>query len=204
MRNLFSKLFRRTKAPVPFDMEKAVGHFLRTLPRCTNRVLAVSRRYLDKRYNYELTVDAANLAEWAKKYEGSSWYSDDAKVTAQLAIVLWLRAADLTDNSVTLPPKEFFDFWSEHHLTFQKMPGAQTHCHECRQVIDDISTKITELPPREIFNCWRTELDCQNGHLLHQDDFGIHLCVRKNSFPVLDLKCKDELSVPAFLRKYNR
>ena len=204
MPNLFSKLFRRTKISVPFDMEKAVGHYLRTLPRCTNRVLVVSRRYLDKRYNYELTVDAASLAEWAKMYERSSWCSNDAKVAAELALVLWLRAADLSDNSVTLAPKDFFDVWHKHYSTFQKFPSAQTYCHECRQVIEGVSTKNTELPPREIFNCWRTELFCQNGHLLYQDEFGIHLCVRKNSFPVLDLKCKDELSVPAFLRKYNR
>ena len=204
MRSLLSKIFRRKEVSVPFDMEKAVGHYLRTLPRCTNRVLAVSRRYLDKRYNYELTVDAASLADWAKKYESISWHSGDSHVAAQLALLLWLRAADLSDNSVTLPPKEFFDVWHENYWVFQKLPSAQMYCHECRQIIKDISTKTTELPPREIYKCWRTELFCQSGHLLYQDDFGIHLCVRKNNFPVLDLECKDELSVPAFLRKYNR
>ena len=69
----FLNLFSFNKKTIPLDLEKTVGHYLLSLPRCTNNILVISRSYGDKRYNYELTVDAACLAAWAVKHEKGAW-----------------------------------------------------------------------------------------------------------------------------------
>lgn len=200
MLKLFGELFRRKNTPPPLDIEKAVGHYLHTLPRCTNRILVVSRRYLDKRYNYELTVDAASLAAWAKRYETSSWYSSNPNDAAKLALLYWVRGADLSDNSVSFPPKIFFNELRESQETFLNMTSAQAYCYECRQVIADVSKKHTDLPKREIFDCWRSEWFCPQGHLLYKEDSGIHLCVRRKGFSAL---YSGNSEITDFLRKQN-
>lgn len=201
MIKLFSKLFRQAQSPLPFDIEKAVGHYLLTLPRCTNRVLVVGRRYLDRRYSYEMTVDTASLTDWAKRYETSSLQVNNPDQAIELALLLWLRGADLSDSSVSLPPEIFFKVLRGYQTNFLGMAGTEVYCHECGQIIGDVSMKSTRLPVREIFDIWKYEWHCPQGHLLYQDEIemngGVSRPVAQN---VYDEKV---LSIPAFLRKYN-
>lgn len=172
------KIFSR-QAESTFDLEKAVGHYLLTLPRCTGRVLVVSRRYLDKRYSFELTVDTASLTAWAEKHAKCAWSSNEQAQAARLTIPLWLRLADLSDNTVTLAPKEFFDIWRGYHCTFYEMPGSKVHCHECGHAIDEVTMTDTHLPPTDIFDNWRYEWFCPQGHLLYQEEIGRHASRRR-------------------------
>jgi len=170
---LFSRLknlFQRKHDPTTFDLEKAVGHYLLTLPRCTGRVLVVSRRYLDKRYNFELTVDTASLTVYAK----GVWTSYEQEQAARLTIPLWLRLGNLSDNTVTLAPKEFFDIWRAYHSIFYEIPGSKIHCHECGNAIDKVSMVNTHLAPTDIYDNWRYEWFCPQGHLLYQEEIGRH------------------------------
>lgn len=186
-----TKVFRKKDRPPPFDIEKAVGHYLLTLPRCSNRVLVVSRRYLDKRYNYELTVDAANLADWSVKHAKGAGrpYGPDQAVRKTLP--LWLHGADLSDSAVTFPPKEFFSLLREYQETFLNMASAQVYCHECHQIIENVTKKITELPPRDIFEFRRFEWFCRQGHLLYKEDHGVHFDARTKKYPRQDQKLKE-------------
>lgn len=197
MSSILNRLFRKKVVP-PFDVEKAVGHYLLTLPRCTRRILVVSRRFLDKRYNYEMTVDSASLAAWAKMYETSSSSSQVTNATCK-ALLLWLRGADLTDNTVSFPPKEFFNEWRGYHSTFYEMPSTQVYCHECHRIVDAISMKDSELPPREIFDYMRYEWHCPQGHLLYEEEIGRH-AVPRDRYRAL-IKDVDPLEIPEFLRK---
>lgn len=199
MKNFLSGFFRRKALPKPFDIEKAVGHYLLTLPRCTNRVLVVSRRNLDKRYNYEMTVDTASLAVWAEKHDKGAWSSYEPEQAARKALPLWLRLADLSDNSVSFPPKMFSQVLRGYHETFLAMKGTQVYCHQCHQIIEQPIVKYTQLPPREIFDYWRYEWHCPNGHLLYFDEVGRHGVFAKP--PLTNYFDEDTLSIPTFLRK---
>ena len=184
MHTMCAKLFRRSVVQtLPFDIEKAVGHFLLTLPRCTGRVAVISRRYLDKRYRCELTIDTASLAAWAEGHAKGVWSSNDPKQAARLALPLWLRLADLSDESVTLLPKDFFVICHEYHSTFLEMPNAQVYCYECGQVIGDVMPSETQLPPREIFDIRKYEWRCPQGHLLYQEEMGLHAHVSGIAVP---------------------
>lgn len=178
MLDWLSRVVRKEKIPPPFDIEKAVGHYLLTLPRCTNRVLVVSRSYLDKCYNYELTIDAASLAAWSVKHEKGAWSSYGPMQAVRKTLPLWLHGADLSDNAITFPPKEFFSLLHEYQETFLNMGGAEIYCHECHQVVENVAKKRTELSPKEIFECWRTEWHCQHGHLLYTEDHAAHFDAR--------------------------
>src|SRR5450631_3103104 len=115
---LLRKLFRR-KIQVPqFDIEKAVGHYLLTLPRCSNRVLVISRSYQDKRFNYEMIVNTASLAAWAEELDIGSRGSNDPGKAAWKTWSLWLRLADLTDETVSIPPLILFEVISKYQETF--------------------------------------------------------------------------------------
>lgn len=204
MLNLLLKPFRKNVVPPPLDIEKAVGHYLLSLPRCTNRILVIGRNYPDYRFHYELTVDAKFLAAWATKHAESVWSSLEPVQAARKSLPLWLNGADLTDNFGTVLPLEFYKIISEYHEVLTQMAGSQMYCHGCRQIIEDLTKKNTDLPPSGIFNCcWRSEWYCSQGHLLYQEEFGMHMTKRRNRFPELDLNNKSELTEPAFLRKFN-
>ena len=199
-----NKLLRRQEVAQPFDTEKVVGHFLLTLPRCTNRVLVIGRSYQDKRFNYELSVDAKSLAAWATKHAEGVWSSNEPEQAARKALPLWLNGADLTDNFGSILPPAFYKILSSYHEIFTQMPEAQMYCHECRLIVENVTKKKTELPPKEIFDCWQSEWHCPQGHLLYKEEFGAHACVLRNKFPELDLNNKRQLTEPAFIRKHSQ
>jgi hypothetical protein len=200
MSGILSSLFRRKEIP-PFDVEKAVGHYLLTLPRCTSRVEVVSRRFLDKRYDYEMTAATSSLAEWAKMYESNGWGNQTEQAICK-ALLLWLRGADLLDPTISLPPKEFFDVWRCYHSTFYEMPGTKVYCHKCAQIIAEVSMKDTELPPIEIFDRMHYEWFCPEGHLLYQEEIGRHGSkISHAKFRELFDEDGDPLDIPNFLRK---
>jgi hypothetical protein len=202
MLSKFFNYFRRAKQPPPFDIEKALGHYLLTLPRCTSRVAVVSRRYLDKRYNYELTVDTSNLTAWAEKQAKGSWSSDEPTQAARLALPLWLRLADLSDNAVTLAPKEFFDIWHGYQSEFHEMPNSQVYCYDCGTVVNEITKSSTQLPPRDIFDVWKYEWRCSSGHLLYQEEIRRHADSRSFSRQdMIDSFIDEGEPIPSFLRK---
>lgn len=189
--------FRRSVTVPPFDIEKAVGHYLLTLPRCTARVAVISRRFLDKRYNYELTVDTASLAAWAERHAKGVWSSNEPEQAARLTIPLWLRLADLSDDTVTLPPKEFFDVWHEYHDIFHDMPNSQLFCNGCGKVVNEVNKTETQLPRREIFDVRQYEWHCPQGHLLYQEEIGRHADSRNFSN---EHNAELGLDIPVFLR----
>lgn len=198
----FLKRLLRRKVDTPFDIEKTVGHYLLTLPRCTSRVLVVSRQYQDKCYDYEMTADAASLAAWAKMYETNGWGSQTEKASCK-ALLLWLRAADLTDNTVTTPPKEFFDIWRRYHETFLETMGSQVYCHECHRIIDTPEIKRTSDSEGGIYVIFSEEWHCSSGHLLFQEKRELTMCSRKNIPNIFADSKEEELTIPAFLRKQN-
>jgi hypothetical protein len=193
---LLRKLFRR-KIQVPqFDIEKAVGHYLLTLPRCTNRVLVISRSYQDKSFNYEMIVNTASLAAWAEKLDIGSRGSNDPGKAAWKTWSLWLRLADLTDDTVSIPPLILFEVISKYQETFLEMQGTEVFCHECSKMIEMPIQKITE----EKYNVMRDEWHCPNGHCLYQKVTEIYCSGR--GFPMDYLEYEEnDLSVPSFLRK---
>lgn len=175
-------LFRKRVVPPPFDIEKAVGHYLLTLPRCTSRVMVVSRRFQDQRFKYGLTVDTVSVAAWA---ENLSWSNNVREQAAAQALQLWLRAADLTDRSVSYIDGNFFKVLCYHHEKFLKMPNAQVYCYECSKFVEDVTTTTTDLPMKEIFTCWRREMRCPEGHLMFQEETGAHFSRRGTAEEVL-------------------
>lgn len=204
MVNILKRLLRRQIVPPTFDMDKVVGHYLLTLPRCTNRVLVVGSVYQDKRYNYELTVDAASLSTWATKHEKGVWSSNNLEQAARKALPLWLNGADLIDNFGSILPLSFYKILCDYHEIFMLTDGARMYCHECRQIIEHVIKTHTELPPKEIFDCWRSEWYCPQGHLVYKEEFSAHASVRRNKSPEINLHNEQALSISAFLCKYNK
>jgi hypothetical protein len=199
MFHTLKRLILRQSIPLPFDTEKAVGHYLLTLPRCTNRVLIVGQHYQDKRFYYELTVDAASLAAWAIKHEKAVWCSFEPEQAARKALPLWLSGADLTDNLISTLPPEFNKIMSEYTEVFSQMAGAQMYCHECRQIIENITKKKTDLPPSGRLNVrWHSEWHCSKGHLLYQEEFGMGISRRSKEFTKLASDPMKSLTKPDF------
>lgn len=188
---MLSKLFNHfshVKQPPSFDIEKAVGHYLLTLPRCTSRVAVVSRRYLDKLYNFELTVDTASLAPWSEEHAKGVVSSNAPEQAARLALPLWLRLADLSDVTETLLPKDFFEICREYHGTFLEIPSSHVHCYECGKNVDGVMQSETQLQSKEIFEVSGFEWRCPEGHLLYAEEIGLHSHV-------------SGIEIPSFLRK---
>jgi len=197
--DLLNRLLHPRVAP-EFDLEKAVGHYLLSLPRCSNRVEVVSRKFLDRRYNYEMTVDAAQLAAWAEKHAKGAWTNIDYEQAARLTLPMWLGLADHNDKSVTIPPKKFFELWRGYHSTFYDMPGTQLYCPECAEIVVEVFMIDIGLPPSDIFDCTRYEWHCPRGHLLYQEEIGRHASFSREKYPKLrgDIEAPD---IPEFLRK---
>jgi hypothetical protein len=196
MLNLLSKLFRRKRPVPPFDIEKAVGHYLLTLPRCSNRVLVFSQSYQDKRFNFEMIVNATSLSAWAVQIDFGSGGCTDSGKAARNAFDLWLQLADLNDNSVTTLPKMFFDEIGEYHESFLEMRGNEVFCHECSKMNEMPIQTITE----EKYNVMRDEWHCPNGHLLYQKVTEIYCSGRGFTMDYLEYE-ENDLSIPSFLRK---
>ncbi len=197
-----AKIFKRDKQPPPFDIEKAIGNYLLTLPRCSSKVLVISHRYQDKRYNYELTVEAHSLATWAERHAKGAWSSIDAEQAARLALPLWLRLADLSDDAETLMPIEFFNICNKYHSTFIEMPRTQITCNDCGAVIEEVIKTETQLPKSEIFDMNKFEWHCPQGHLLYQDEVGLHADSRKFTLQNMQEAFTNEgKDIPSFLRK---
>lgn len=156
--------------PPPFDIEKAVGHYLLSLPRCTNRVLVVSCAYGDDCFDYELTVDTPSLAAWAVKHEKGCWSANEREQAARLTLPLWLQLADVNDNTVTRLPKDLFKILSGYHGTFLEMPAAQVFCPHCKKTIEgrELAIETSDLGTHDGFNRSHYEMHCPHGHLLYK------------------------------------
>lgn len=195
----FLSLFSFNKKTIPFDLEKTVGHYLLSLPRCTNNILVISRSYGDKRYNYEMTVTAANLTSWALKQDKGVMSSNEAEQAAFQALSLWLQGADLTNNFGSILPLAFFTILCDYQELLMSLEGSQIYCHECRQIVAKISKRRATLPPGKIFDRCGYEGYCPQGHLLYKGEGS-----KPGSTVNLELPShynEGELSIPAFLRK---
>ena len=183
MNTMIARLFQRTVKQTPqFDIEKAVGHYLLTLSRCTASVAAVSRSYLDKRFNCELTVDAVDLASWLDSH---TFLQDGA---AGKAFLLWLRGADRSDESISYIHESFFAVIEPYSQDLLQLHSAKVHCPECGQVVAKVSEQTTDLPRDGIYERRRFEWICPSGHVLYRDEWGMHVH-------------KSKIEVPEFLRK---
>ncbi|MBU0622501.1 MAG: hypothetical protein KJ795_11710 [Gammaproteobacteria bacterium] len=177
MTKLLKKLFSRSAVAPPFDIEKVIGHWLLSLPRCTGRVAVISSRYGDQRYRYELTVDTPALIEWLEENPGKRYIpvGDDKANVANLAMLLWLRGADLTNRSETYIPVEFFVLLKQYHSEFSSLAGVEIYCHECQRIVETINSSQANLPKEGIFDGFSAQATCPSGHILYGEEVRFHI-----------------------------
>lgn len=203
MLNKLIALFRR---PTPFDVEKAVAHYLLTTPRCASRILIIGCRYQDEIYkDVELTVSVPNLSAWIVKSQSGVFYRNDEEQRAtRLAFSLWLDAANLSDASVTHLPPYFYKLLHSYDSiighSLWDVEGVEIYCNQCRSLVDAAEKTIEDT---ERYGCGyhdiTVERKCPAGHLLHQETHRIH--VYPNHFHEAS---DGPMTIPEFLRQRSK
>lgn len=100
MKSILDWILRRNDPP-PFDYEKAVGKYLLELPRCSRKIVVASPKYDSEHYFGEVLVDAVGLIPWAEHHSTACWSSWKEDQAARLALPVWIRGADPSDELPT-------------------------------------------------------------------------------------------------------
>jgi ssDNA-binding Zn-finger/Zn-ribbon topoisomerase 1 len=157
-----------------FDIEKAVGRYLLTLPPCTAKVVIVSPKYGDKHYRCELIVDTDGLVPWAEHHAQSVWSSNKEEQAARKALPIWLRSANLNDPAPTYVSPHFVEVLQPYALDFINEGIVDVICPDCRRVVGDIVMKKLNERREDTWLWWTDEWYCPNDHLLYREDHELH------------------------------
>lgn len=153
-----------------FDFEKRVGKYLMELERCSSKVIIVSPKYGDKHYRCEVIADTAGLLEWAEHHSKATWCSDEEIQAGLLALPLWLRGADLTNDEHSEIPYYFYKVLNDYVFNFIESGIVKIICPDCNHAVENIA--MNKLNERHQINWhwWTDEWFCENGHLLYRED----------------------------------
>lgn len=167
---LFDRLFGRRK---DLDREKAVGQYLLRLPKCSRFVAVASPAYDPEHFYCDVTLDARRLAIWAQRHaESVTGFGMDQ--AARLALPIWLRAADLSDDRVTYAPA--FSRVLDPYLTdFTKDESCRIHCPQCGSVVNDVSMAREDERRAGGWSWWTDVCTCPAGHELYREEHELHL-----------------------------
>ena len=166
------KLLEPKQAPPP-DIDALAGQLLRTLPRCTARVVVASPNYGDQRYRADIVADTVSLLSWAEHHAQAVLGSMDEIQAAREALPVWLRDADLSNPAVSYVASPFVALLRPYAKGFISRSIAQALCSECRRFVRDVSFNTFNERNGDGWSWWIAEWHCSSGHLLYREDHGI-------------------------------
>lgn len=177
MRGLIRRLSRRTQ-PKRFDMEKAVGRYLLTLPRCTKKVVVASPIYSDNHYRCEVHANASGLLQWAERHARGVSSLDPENQAARLTLPIWLRGHDPSDAAPSFVPAAFADVMRPYVLEFVQRGITEVFCPGCHRFTQDITMKDLNQQHLGPWSFWTSEWHCHCGLLLYREEHELHF-IRK-------------------------
>lgn len=177
MAGFFSRLLGRQEPPA-FDLEKAVGNLLITLPRCTAQIVVAGPEYRDKHYFCDLYVDAVRLAPWAEHHAVAVWSSSTQEQAARVALPIWLRGADVTDPTPSVVPLSFVKVLRPYIEDFVDQGIVEIFCRQCQAVTLDLSVQRLDQSREGAWSWWTDKWQCPAGHLLYLEAHELHLQLR--------------------------
>ena len=159
-----------------FDIEKAVGKYLIELPRCSGKVKVISQEDKGPCYNCVVTVGSDRLLSWAEEHSKAVWSSHNEEQAARIALPLWLRGADLSDQTVTELPfymREIVIPTTAHYIDDG---SATVFCYDCDADVEDITISQSDCCKSGQWRSWRIKWVCPQGHELHNMQHDIKIC----------------------------
>jgi hypothetical protein len=174
----FIKKLLGREDPLPFDIEKAVGQLLLSLPRCSSKLVVASPNYGDEHYKCDVVVDANSLMPWAEHHAEAVWSSDNEAQAARRALPVWLRGANVIDLKPTFVPPAVVVVLRPYVSTFFEEGIAEAFCHDCRSSFRDVFKKRFNERLDGPWSFWTDEWHCPAGHLLYLQDHELHILRR--------------------------
>ena len=171
----FIKNFFSIKAP-EFDIEKAVGQYLIELPRCSGNVKIISQKTNAPCYNCDVIARADKLLSLAEEGEKAVWTSHNEEQAARVALPIWLRGADLSDQSVTDLPFWMCAIASNYSPTLIEEGHADVFCFSCNAYVANIHFINTDRMESGPWMSWKFKWICPQGHELHNMRHDIKIC----------------------------
>lgn len=178
---LFSKLFgSKSSAASTETPEQSVQRLLRSLPKCTSKILVAGPTYGDDEYTGDVVVEAAGLRPWATRNAEGSYHSDPEVQAASEVLPIWLRAADSVDEQPTRIPRSMVSLMQDYVPNFFSMGIATIWCPNCGTCHSDIVRE------RKREDSGRTHFDathewyCPKGHLMYRHKSHTHIVRRRN------------------------
>lgn len=170
---IFNKLFSKNKEP-EFNLEEAVGEYLLKLPQCSKDVLIISPSYAETHFTCEISVEAEDLLPWAEHHADAVQSFNPEEQAARIALPLWLRASNVSDNSVSHIPYYMQMVVEPYVQNFIQDGTVKFFCFECQSFISDI--KMEKLDESRVVNnsYWTDFWTCPNGHILYQKEQEMH------------------------------
>lgn len=178
--NFLTRIFRRDEPPNKdlessnSIIERKVGHYLLHLPRCSRTVVVASPEYASSEYTCEITVQTEELLSWAEHHAKNVFSLNNEEQAARQALPIWLRCADLKDDSSTLVPSYMHKVLEPYALNFY-MDGITTiFCCECQAVVPNIFIERID-EKRAGKSSWHTMIcSCPKGHQIYCQKHDLH------------------------------
>jgi len=179
--DFFRTLFCKKREP-EFDLEKTVGNYLLTLPRCTKNIVVVSPEYGDAHYACEVTVEVKDLLPWAEHHAEKSWFLDDEMQAALKALPLWLRGAESSSNSASYIPQFMHKVIEPYVPKFAEEGKTKIFCYECQASVADVQMEKFDQKDLGDWYWWTSVWKCPQGHQLYYEEHEMHV-IRKKKTP---------------------
>ena len=179
--SLFRKLFgAKSSAASTETPEQAVQRVLRSLPKCTSKILVAGPTYGDDEYMGDVLVEAAGLRLWAVRQSEGSYHSDPEIQAASEVLPIWLRAADSADERPTPVPRSMIALMHAYVPDFFSMGIATIWCPNCEKRYSDM-VQERKREDRDGTNFDAThEWYCLKGHLLYRRRSRTHIVRSRN------------------------
>lgn len=172
--SLISKFFKR-KATPPFDLEKAVSSYLLKLPRCSKKVVIMSPKYGQADYSCEIVMAAEDLMPWSEHHADAVWSLSQEVQIARKALPLWLREANLKDDSASYVHHFIYEVLRPYVSDFISDGTASIYCTECQSFVADVKMEKLNYKKAADWSWWTDVWTCPKGHQLYYQEQELHI-----------------------------
>jgi len=175
--SFFGKIFNRKDVPA-FDLEKAVGQYLLSMPRPAKWITICCPKYDAAHYSCRVTVAARDLLPWAEQHLENVLSCDNEEQAVRTALPIWLRGANEKDCSLTPIPPVVFQVLRLYISDFIKSGLARTYCYYCESFINSVNMQTINRNQLGSWVSWEDVWTCPEGHQLYQEKSEMHLNIK--------------------------